>query len=584
MTEKITEKSGISYIINTLKTNGADDVKEKEITDIFEDESSKDDIIESLSKKYDLTDEAVNALSDVLNEIDKDNSKTFNEEELYTEEFDFEEFVEDKFKDIDGVKIAQENVDSLILNNKDLTVEDDESIVDKNGNIVGYIEEDGNNITYYLTSEAIKTAQDTADANKKQEEETKQKTRISASSATGKVINQKNQKNHILNTDEMPGGFKYTGTQPMYEDSAGTQYAKIANENIATLITNNQDLTVGNDGKITNSKGETVGYQYTNSDGTVSYYLTLDAINKAQQIQTASTNGPDSTSSPDDPNDPDGPDDPNDPNDPDAPNDPDTSENSENIDQDTKIINAAVKLHDAMEGWGTSADTILAMLDSKEYSADDWVEILTAYFAKYQSEGKTFVQRLDSEWSGSKKDICEKLADKLIESARSGNSDAIIVLCQELNGSMEKLGTCEQFVKAVIKEENSDVITDIDNSYPTVTGKSLQKAIDNDFSFISGKGNLLEIVNNASDKSEEAKQKAQKNTEKEQKTQENTEEETIEITDNSSNEEIVEAYKAATTEEEKEEYYNMLFQRYYTGSNYDEALAEKLTKGALGIE
>ena len=130
---------------------------------------------------------------------------------------------------------------------------------------------------------------------------------------------------------------------------------------------------------------------------------------------------------------------------------------------------------------GTDEAAFKSVLNNEDLSADDWVKIMLVYNDKYGS----LIQHVDKDFSGiDQDDIMSKLGSKMLDAAKSGNVDAIDLICKEFhNATAEMLGTADEFIAEIMDNASDEVLTEVLQRYSTVNnGSDMVKDVKNDFS------------------------------------------------------------------------------------------------------
>ncbi len=153
---------------------------------------------------------------------------------------------------------------------------------------------------------------------------------------------------------------------------------------------------------------------------------------------------------------------------------------------DSKASELAGQLHDAMKGglfgWGTDDEQFAAIFNNDNLTSAAWVKIIQ----KYNEDGKSFITDVDRDFTGETQNEYQKeIANRLLEAAKSGDPDAIELLCEEIyNATAGKLGTADEFIDAIINNASDEVLAKIIDNYPDVNnGSDIFSDIKGDFSF-----------------------------------------------------------------------------------------------------
>lgn len=155
-------------------------------------------------------------------------------------------------------------------------------------------------------------------------------------------------------------------------------------------------------------------------------------------------------------------------------------ENASTIsDSDVKLY--ADQLYDSMSGLGTDDEQFDSIFNNPSLTGADMVKIISYYNDNYGS----FIQDVDDDFSGGKQDqIQTRVADLLIESAESGNEEAIEMLCKEFhNGTAGQWLTANEFIDRILNSASDNVIGKMARKYAEYTGSDIFKDIKGDFSF-----------------------------------------------------------------------------------------------------
>ncbi len=155
---------------------------------------------------------------------------------------------------------------------------------------------------------------------------------------------------------------------------------------------------------------------------------------------------------------------------------------------DSEAATFAEQLYDSMRGgffglgWGTDDEQFAAIFNNDSLTSADWVKIIQ----EYNKDGRSFIQDVDDDFSGATQDKYQaEIANRLLEAAESGDSDAIELLCEEIyNATAGQLGTADEFIDAILTNASDEVLTKIINNYSDVNnGSDIFSDIKGDFSF-----------------------------------------------------------------------------------------------------
>lgn len=125
-------------------------------------------------------------------------------------------------------------------------------------------------------------------------------------------------------------------------------------------------------------------------------------------------------------------------------------------------------------------ESLKGFLDNPNLTSEDLIKTIN----DFNKDNTSLAQFIDKNYNQEKREELSNLLIKKLDSAvNEGNSEAITILCQEIyNSTAAKLGTADEYIKAIVHNSSDETICQIIENYNLVTNSELYNDIKNDFS------------------------------------------------------------------------------------------------------